>query len=213
MSDQFGIGKIRVGDIREVWGKRTAIVVFIGDDDWHGDDVRVVPCYLGSRDFCTEHATHRDLVIPAEENGVGVPILAQCWNARCVSSADLSLSRLAPVSDKALKAVRATELVGLVPDPDEDGAAWRGVPLVADDDPRVDWQRQCLRDWDNLQDMIAWYRQAHGARFRRERPWLDRHSRVLAESGPIVQEVILKDAVVTPVEHDEGARWSRVAAA
>jgi len=96
-------------------------------------------------------ATTSDAAVPCAENTLGVELLAACWNARSFHSRDLT-TRRGQVSAEALEAIRETELVGIVPHAPVRFGAWRGTPVTADDDPRIDFELGQLRHWNAIEE-------------------------------------------------------------
>lgn len=149
---------ISVGEVRRLVGADAlALVVCLWDHELDGEDVRVVPVRIDG--VFAAIATDRDVILPWMENTTGHALIASCWNARCLSRLDLA-DLVGIVSPGALEAVRAIEMSGIVPEIAERFREWCGVPVLQDDDPRLEAQRTELREWDDVQTRLVQFRGA-----------------------------------------------------
>lgn len=104
---------VSVGDIC-IAGRsnRLALVIFLREPSaGRPEDVRVVPLAFASS---APPATQRDVVIAGGASPVGHGLIAESWNTRSLVSEMLSIP-IGHVDGRVVEAVRAAEMVGIVP--------------------------------------------------------------------------------------------------
>jgi len=179
---------ISVGEVwRLVGSDALALVVCLWEHELDGEDVRVVPVIADG--VFDALATDRDVIVPFMENNTGHALVAFCWNARCLSRLDLA-DLVGVVSPRALEAVRATEMAGIVPEIAERFRSWCGALVQRSDDLRLEAQRTALREWDDLQTRLVQFRgtQRHALDMTKVRGGSMKRGHA-AESAPLMEEV------------------------
>lgn len=118
---------VSVGDVFRLRNSdRFGLVIFVrAESDKRCEDLRIVPIYTESEVIAS--ATHRDLVIPASENSLGLEMLIAAWNGRGLDSTYLG-ARIGSVKPQVVEATRCVELSSIIPGLDLDVAAkWLGL--------------------------------------------------------------------------------------
>ncbi len=144
--------KIQVGDIYTVLdSEQMGIVIFEQVMKYATEqNIRIVPIYTDKEHLLM--ATGRDIIIPSSENPLKQSILAACWNARGMTSRQLSKYR-GQVSEKVVKALRTCEITRIISDVDiSDCLGWQGVPLRRNNETNVNFQLGEIEKWNQIED-------------------------------------------------------------
>lgn len=136
------------------------LVVCVYDDELFGEDVRVLPAFLGKA--LVPLALENDAVIPPSHNSFYDTLVVMPTNAQSLSRADLALPR-GGVSDEALEAVRELELCGIAPGIDARFDSWRGSAVAGTSEaPAIATARAQLFDiWDDIRSRLSQFRHAY----------------------------------------------------
>jgi hypothetical protein len=149
---------MKAGQVWQVKGSpELAVVVFVWDDEFLGEDVRVLPVFVGPGNVGL--ATERDVVIPTDDNSLGAALLVNCWNGQVISRSDLGVC-LGVVSERALDAARAIEMLDLEAETAANFSHWVGPVLEHEDDPRLNARRDYFIRWQDIRAGLALFQGA-----------------------------------------------------
>jgi hypothetical protein len=149
---------MKAGQIWQVKGSSDlAVVVFVWDDEFLGEDVRALPAFSGPTHVAM--ATERDIVVAADHSSLDADLLVNCWNGQVVSRGDLAVC-VGTISDSALDAARAVEMAGLEPDAAAAFSHWVGAVLASDNDLRLTARREYFARWQDIRAALTLFQGA-----------------------------------------------------
>jgi hypothetical protein len=133
--------RVEVGEIWRVTDALAVLIVCAWTEDVHGEDIRIVPVSLASA--MPRIFTDRDVHATATMLGVPADLIAHAWLSQSMASVML-LRREGAVGAETLAAVRAAELIGLVPGAEDQHRELRGSSISGPDDSRLPLMREMV---------------------------------------------------------------------